>query len=707
MANKLSLKIYNKIANKYSSAIKVYARYKSVNMDFHKDNKLKSKFYLLKLIRAQRKGKSLYFVKPPKGTYNLFSSERSSKKAEKTECKAIPDSRLLKRKSPKELAEELKQFDVISFDVFDTLIFRPYCQPIDVFYLLESKFKCFNFYELRLQAERVARAKTLKPNYEIDIYDIYEELSHYCFLKKEDAEVEIETEKEVCYANPYMLEVFKLLKKARKKIVVNSDMYLPSKVIREILENNGYEGIENYYVSCEVGINKASGKLFDAMKRDYSTKKIVHIGDSVEADIKGGTKAGLAVYHYQQCNEFGNKFRPNNIMSPVSSMYKGVVNNYMYNGSNKNTAREDFGFIYAGPIVIGFNEWLNDFARNNNMDKILFLARDMDIFYKVYNKHQKEFDNDYAVTSRFALQEVIIEDYPAEFFHHTIKARCDRGYTIKQAFSEINLEVLSRFLHDYKLNENDLIVANKIGKLEKLFTEHKEDIVKQFKSHEEAAKQYFKEKIGKARRLCIVDLGWRGSILGYLRYLLVEKWKLCEEVKGVLLGNTINTTSINLVSQGTVTSYAYNHIHNRDFLRNSNWEAEYINLLILESIFTSEEKSLIEYRLNEKTGKTEFVTYNENPNVEIIKEFQTGIMRFADEFEKFRKPYRKFYPMSAVDAFQACYDIAAQYDYVARVIGDVVDTPFAIAGLNIKNMDYVPLGELMIQRGLIKEWPIK
>ena len=71
-------------------------------------------------------------------------------------------------------------------------------------------------------------------------------------------------------------------------------------------------------------------------------------------------------------------------------------------------------------------------------------------------QYQKEFDNDYAVTSRFALQEVIVEDYPAEFFHHTIKARCDRGYTIKQAFNEINLDFLAQYLKDYKLNDSDL-----------------------------------------------------------------------------------------------------------------------------------------------------------------------------------------------------------------------------------------------------------
>lgn len=672
------------------------------------NHKNESRKYLLRLINAEKRNEDLYKVKPPRRTFTPYltiDTDKDTTPADNS-CKAIPDSMLLSRKSPEIFANELSEFDIVSFDVFDTLIFRPFAVPTDLFYLLEAKTECFNFCELRTHAEQISRAKTTKPNFEVDIYDIYEELSKMCWLKKEDANIEIELEKEVCYANPYMKAVFDILKSRGQKMIVVSDMYLPKNIIQEILNKNGYDAFDNIYVSCEHGFNKASGKLFEVVKKDYPGN-IVHVGDSLEADVQGAARAKVSNCHYHQCNAYGNTFRPSSLISPVSSVYKGIVNNYLYNGLTANSAREDFGFIYAGPVVSGFCEWLNDLCSDKKIDKILFLARDMDIFYRIYNKHYKLFDNEYVITSRFSLQEMIVKEYPAEFFHHTIKARCDRGYTIEQALNEINLDFLADECNKFKLNKKDIITGAKIGKLENMFNANNDRIAKHFADNEFAAMQYFKSKIGKSRRVCVVDLGWRGSILAYLKFLLVKKWNLCDDVLGVLLGSTINTTSINLISEGIVISYAYNHLHNRDLLSNSDWETEYIRLLTLESIFTSTEPSLVEYRLDPKTKETTFCYSSGNPNASIVNEFQRGITNFVDQFESFRKKYRNVYPISAIDAMEAIILISRNYDYIARIIGDIVDTPYAIAGLNVNLRDYVPLGELMAERKMIEKWPIQ
>ena len=703
MFSKLSHKLYVRAGAKHPQAMRLYLRYKNHNEEFHINNKGASRRYLFRLIRAEKKKHDLYKVEPPKGTFTPYLTSCGVKNEK---CTAIPDSKLLTRKNPTELADELSEFDIVSFDVFDTLIFRPFAKPTDLFYLVEAKTGCFNFCELRSQAEQISRAKTTKPNFEVDIYDVYEELSNMCPLTKEDASVELELEKEVCYANPYMYEVYKILKARGQKMVVTSDMYLPCEVISAILQKNGYDAFEKIYVSNEYGFNKASGKLFEVVKSEHPDSTIIHVGDSVEADVVGASRAKIANCHYQQCNSYGNAYRPASLISPVSSIYKGIVNNYMYNGVESNTAREDFGFVYAGVVVSGFCEWINKFCKEKKLDKILFLARDMDIFYKIYNKHYKEFDNEYVITSRFSLQEVIVRDYPSEFFHHTIKARCDRGYTIEQALNEINLDFLAGECAKFKLNKKDVITGVKIGKLEEMFVANNERIANHFKDNEFAAMQYFKANIADAKRICVIDLGWRGSILAYLKFLLVKKWKLCDEVCGVLLGTTVNTTSINLISEGIVTPFAYSHLKNRDLLSNSDWETEYIRLLTLESVFTSTAPSLIEYRLDPKTKETTFLYSSENLNSEITEQFQKGITNFVDMFEGFRKKYREFYPMSPIDAMEPIISIARNYDYIARIIGDVVDTPFAIAGLNISKQDYVPLGELMAERKMIEKWPL-
>ena len=232
-------KKYLKLKAKYPEAEKVYSAYKSNNLEFHRQHRLTSYSFYAKLIRATKQNKDVKKVSFPTGTYNPFFVKNSlSKKPVKlseNDCLAVPDSKLCNRMSPEDFAKELAQYEVISFDVFDTCIFRPFENPVDLFYLLEAKNGVINFNTLRIDAEASARQKTGKPNFEVDIYDIYEEISHRCRLKKEDAEKEISLEKEVCYANPYMLKVFKILKKKNKKLIAISDMYLPSKVINDML----------------------------------------------------------------------------------------------------------------------------------------------------------------------------------------------------------------------------------------------------------------------------------------------------------------------------------------------------------------------------------------------------------------------------------------------------------------------------------------
>ena len=706
----LKVKRYSRIINKYPNVDYVYKQYKYHNLDFHNNHKIKSWLFLYRLIHADKANKDLTKVKFPKGAYNPFLSHTCKLGdtiiLQNNTCTALPDWQLLPRKNPKKLAEELLKYDVISFDVFDTCIFRPFAKPADIFYLLEAQNGVINFSELRQKAEAVARQKTSKPNFEIDIYDIYEEISRSCFLQKEYAEKEIALEKEICYANPYILEVFNLLKKKKKTIVVTSDMYLPSKVIKAILEKNGFIGIDKIFVSCEQGYNKASGVLFEIVKKEYpNARTFAHIGDNEESDIKGAQKAGVDGYYYENCNEFGNKFRPATLISPVSQMYKGVVNNYLYNGMCQDSARESFAFLYAGPIVVGYCEYINEFMKNHNLDKILFMARDMNIFYKMYNKFYKKYDNEYVSTSRFSLQECVFEDFTDEILFHTIKARANRGYTIERTFNEVGLDFLLDKCKEHGLDKRTFIFGSNVSKIEDVIKENIKLVAEHFRNNETAAKLYFKEQLGGARRVCLVDLGWRGSIIAYLEYLLVRKWKLCDEVKGVLVGSTLNEASKSFISRGVVTPWAYSYLHNTNFVKKNNWELEYITMITLECIFTSEENSLVEYRLNNKTNNVEFLTYEDNPNKAIIKEFHKGIEKFIKKFEKFRHPFEKYLPITAVDSFEAMNLILNNFNYISRIIGDFLDTPYQFAGLNIPLKKYVSLGELMLERKLIDKWP--
>src|SRR5690606_28650164 len=137
----------------------------------------------------------------------------------------------------------LLAYDVISFDIFDTLILRPFAKPHDLFMIVGEKLNLTDFTRLRREAEKKARERALldKGKHEVNIYDIYEILEFNLGLDKEQGvRVELETELEFCSPNPYMLEVFKILKEHGKRLVAVSDMYLTGSMIEKLLQKNGF-----------------------------------------------------------------------------------------------------------------------------------------------------------------------------------------------------------------------------------------------------------------------------------------------------------------------------------------------------------------------------------------------------------------------------------------------------------------------------------
>lgn len=194
----------------------------------------------------------------------------------------------------KRITERLLSYDLISFDVFDTLLFRKVKKPTDVFGILQEKNGIPNFAESRIRAEEQARKNTDKVNREIDLRDIYTELSREhsvdIAVMMED---EFDEEQSQCYANPVMLEIVRCLKEKQKRVIAVSDMYLGEERIRKLLDKNGYHGVDRVYVSCDRGAGKGNGQLFKRVNEwEGRPDRKIHIGDNSFADVRGGRLAG-------------------------------------------------------------------------------------------------------------------------------------------------------------------------------------------------------------------------------------------------------------------------------------------------------------------------------------------------------------------------------------------------------------------------------
>ena len=199
--------------------------------------------------------------------------------------------------SKSKIVQKIKKYDVISFDVFDTLITRSVNTPSDVFVMVGERIGNKSFKELRIEAEENARRNTIGREPNID--EVYE------YLDVKDKEkilcIELEIELQVCKCNPHMLDIVNSIANLGKKMIVVSDMYLPSSFLKEMLQRNGYDCLTEIYVSNEYRSSKYNGELYKLLSSDYlKGKKVVHIGDNEHSDYYMALENGWKALHYRK-----------------------------------------------------------------------------------------------------------------------------------------------------------------------------------------------------------------------------------------------------------------------------------------------------------------------------------------------------------------------------------------------------------------------
>lgn len=228
-------------------------------------------------------------------------------KIEKNRVRIIITAILGRSFTNPKISKLVEKYDVISFDVFDTLIIREgISTPSDVFNLIHPEDSTFKL--RRIEAEKISRLEAETKGLEdIKLCEIYKHLPEY------DEKKEIDVELSVCKANPQALAFYNNIKKGKygkKKIIITSDMYLSRSTIETILANNGYDldGV-NIYVSSEYALTKRSGKLFGEVIRQEQLEgkenSILHIGDNLCSDL-----INPHCYRMQSCLIKNNSLRP-------------------------------------------------------------------------------------------------------------------------------------------------------------------------------------------------------------------------------------------------------------------------------------------------------------------------------------------------------------------------------------------------------------
>ena len=488
---------------------------------------------------------------------------------------------------------KLEDYDLISFDVFDTLIFRPFGHPTELFYLVGERLGILNFRELRINAEKTVRERSVleKGHSEVTLTQIWEELESQLGINaKEGMVTEIETEMNLCYANPFMLEVWHELIRRKKKLIVTSDMYLPEEVIAKILEKNGFTGAERLYVSCEYGKNKAGGGLYDLILsglRDLSEtsggkggsegkKMCVHVGDDRHSDGDMAKKAGFEVVLYPKTDRKMFDLRPYDMSSVAGGAYRGIVSNRLYSGQDVCSMEYEYGYVYGGLFVLGYCNFIHEYCKKEGVDKILFLSRDGDILRKVYAQLYPEEKTEYVYWSRKAALKLMAGHNKYDYFRRFIDHKSGQGYSVESILLSMELEFLAECLKAHPeaagLDPDDELTQKNAGQLKRYIESEWLHVLEIYSEQGKVAEKYYRERLKDTKHAAVVDIGWAGSGALNLSYLAEKVWGLPCTFTGIIAGtntpyNDEPDASEAFLQSGKLVAYMFSQSHNRDLLR--------------------------------------------------------------------------------------------------------------------------------------------
>lgn len=262
-----------------------------------------------------------------------------------------------------------------SWDLFDTLITRRLCAPDDVFFYIEKRVGIKNFLKKRKQAEALAR----KQRAEVSLEEIYQYYSGDNDQREELMGLEIDLE--ISFSCP----VLSNLNKFSKNDLVISDMYLSREVINRLLNKNGIPvSDQNVFLSSELGVTKANGKLYDHVLSTHDVE--IHTGDNYHADKVMASASGISSEWFSDgalLNKLEKGWRYGSGGTVEAVLAAGVIRAARLKAEPSSGGGTVFFSQVVAPLLISYCEWVLAGALAKGIRQLIFMSRDGQLLKKI------------------------------------------------------------------------------------------------------------------------------------------------------------------------------------------------------------------------------------------------------------------------------------------------------------------------------------
>lgn len=300
------------------------------------------------------------------------------------------------------LKEQIASHEIISFDIFDTLLMRQIYDAEGVFDIVGEQAMAMG---IAIEDFRSVRKQALAtcPVYNPNIYEIYRRLQEITGITDHQREtlieLELQTERSILIQRKTVVECYEYAIQQGKRVFIVSDMYLPEKILGEILHEKGIDGYEKLIVSCDYRCLKYEGLLKYVVK-DTRSDNILHVGDHLEHDGYYSIKYGIDYFRVMDmmtmmsCSTWFFMAPQVDSLSLNDKLMLGKLSARLFNDPlsfctsairPKINSPYDIGYCFFAPIVTQFMMWMNDRIKAVDADGILFSARDGYLFRKLYH----------------------------------------------------------------------------------------------------------------------------------------------------------------------------------------------------------------------------------------------------------------------------------------------------------------------------------
>ena len=493
----------------------------------------------------------------------------------------------------------LDEIDVVSFDRFDTLLIRRLHDPdlvkVPVARLLSSwagdagiDISWQEVQEVRDEVEAAQREEAGKshPDHEAHYPTVMKAtiekvLGQPCTESqlKEVTDYELKMENAMLVPRAKFVQWMEKVHGSGKRILIISDMYLPSDHLKVLVDHAGMGGyVEKIISSADSFKAKASGHGYELVQEELGLEpsRWLHLGDNPISDGLRAAEKGIHALVLQDHEEFRRKAIAARyyFYSRSRAYWRGrAVQQLMAPHEAENIDRSHLyceGYNFIGPLICMFVQMVAEYCRENNITKIFFLSREGWIFKQVWEKtmpylfpDQKLPEIEYLYVSRLALAGASCSEQglTPDNVRIVFLPPGNRDFRDVCRIFNLDIEALEPHLGRHDLQQDTALSPLHTGfdpehswRLEKLLKDElfQDEIKRQTREQNDALQKYLRGAgFYDHSDVALVDIGWLGTIQRFF-YEAVKHHDAKPVCHGLLFGATrgipYNTTDDNFIT---------------------------------------------------------------------------------------------------------------------------------------------------------------